>query len=149
MAGTGMLVSGRGRAKDGTVLGIAVKRRGFFRLGTWVALAAAYALVLNAVLATSLLAATPTAPLGNVAVLCVAHPDGPAADPAGDGAAARVVHCCKLCLQGLAAGLPPPVAPDMFARIAIDGPRQFAFVARLEAYARFVLYSPRGPPAGI
>ncbi|MGB3273382.1 MAG: hypothetical protein WBA66_10845 [Xanthobacteraceae bacterium] len=117
------------------------------RYGAWVAWAAAYALVLNAVLASSLLAAVPSATFGDVAVLCVAHPDG--GDSSTDGDVARTVHHCKSCLPGLAAALPPPDAPDLFERIAVAQPGQVAFEARLKAFAPFTLYSSRAPPADI
>lgn len=116
----------------------------FARGAAW---AAAYAFVLNAMLATSLLAATPVVP-GDVVVLCVAHPDGAAADSA-NGAAKRAAGCCKLCLPGLSAALPPPAAPDVFTRTAVAEPQQLAFVARFKAYARLVPYSSRAPPASI
>jgi hypothetical protein len=140
----------RSRVNDEAFSGAAdVRRRGFFRVGVWVAWAAAYALVINAVLATSLLAATPAAAFGDVAVLCIAHPDGVAGNGAADGAVARTVHHCKLCLPGLAAALPPPLASDLFVRVAIAQPQHVAFEARLKTFARLASYSSRAPPAGI
>jgi hypothetical protein len=118
------------------------------RYGAWIAWAAAYALVLNAVLASSLLAATPAAAFGDVAVLCVAHPDG-ADGSTADGAIVRTVHHCKSCLPGLTAALPPSLASDLFVRVAIAQPRHVAFEARFKTFARLASYSSRAPPAGI
>lgn len=122
---------------------------GILRCGAWAAWAAAYALVINAVLASSLLAAMPAAAFGNVAVLCVAHPDSAAGTATDGGTTARAVHHCKLCLPGSTVALPPPAAPEASARIAVAQPQHFAFETRLKAYARFDLYHPRGPPARV
>lgn len=125
-----------------------MRRWGILRFGAWIAWAAAYALVLNAVLAGSLLAASPAAAFGDVAVLCVAHPDA-ADDGAADGTVARTMHHCKLCLPGLAAALPPPAVSGIPARVAVAEPQHRAFEARLKTYARQASYSSRAPPAGI
>lgn len=125
-----------------------MRRWGILRFGAWIAWAAAYALVLNAVLASSLLAATPAAAFGDVAVLCVAHPDA-ADDGAADGRVAHTMHHCKLCLPGLAAALPPPAVGGIPVRVAIAEPQYVAFEARLKTYARLASYSSRAPPADI
>ncbi|RIK99860.1 MAG: hypothetical protein DCC74_00425 [Proteobacteria bacterium] len=104
--------------------------------------------MLNAVLASSLLAATPAAAFGDVAVLCIAHPDATDGG-AADGTVARTVHHCKLCLPGLTAALPPPAAGSIPVRVAVAEPQHLAFEARLKTYARQASYSSRAPPAGI
>lgn len=145
-----LLGNGRGHARDGAVLGtVIVRRGGIYRFGAWAAWVAVYAFVLNAMLATTLLAATPVVDANGLTVLCLSHPDAFDGNAINDGATKRAASHCKLCLPGLTAALPPPAAPDVFARVAIAQPQQFAFEARLKSFARIASYSSRGPPGGI
>lgn len=117
-------------------------------IGVWTVWTAVYAFMLNAFLASFLLAATPTALLADDHSLCLTASH--AADQ-GQGSdtdtAERVTTHCKQCFPGLAAAILPPIAPHAFRRIAITEPREAAFALRLRQFARFTQTSPRGPPA--
>lgn len=126
-----------------------MRRWGIYRFGAWAAWAAVYAFVLNAMLASSLLAATPAFDAAGQTMFCLGISGDVDGNSVSDGGAKRAALHCKSCLPGLGAALPPPDAPDIFSRVALTQPRQFAFEARLAAYSRFDLYNPRAPPAAI
>ena len=117
------------------------------RIGGWSALLAAYAFVLNALLATTLLAATPPAKSLSGFEICVASADIAAAFEHADKATKRAAVHCQICLQHTSpAALPPPAAANGSA----SGRRRAAFDAvRAEtppAERRFSQHPPRGPP---
>ncbi|HWW47156.1 MAG TPA: hypothetical protein VNZ94_04870 [Xanthobacteraceae bacterium] len=116
------------------------------RIGAGAAWAAVYAFVLNAMLATSLLAATPVIDTVGGYVICIANPAQASDLAEKDGAAKRAASHCKSCLPGLAHALPPPNAPDVYERVAVAAPQHFAFQQRLKQFASLSPYRPRGPP---
>ena len=78
------------------------------RIGRWSALLAVYAFVLNALLATTLLAATSASKSLSGFELCSAAGTAPLADH-DDRAVKRAAIHCQLCLQHAAGpALPPP-----------------------------------------
>ena len=119
------------------------------RMGVWSVWAAAYAFVLNAMLASFLLAAVPVSAFAAGHELCITSSTG--AGDAGqtdlDGATTRMAAHCKLCCPGLAAVTLPPAAPATFARVAVAQPQQVAYELRLKQFVRLTQTSPRGPPA--
>lgn len=117
------------------------------RIGRWAVLAAAYAFVLNAMLASFLLAAVPVSAFASDNELCITHVSGDAGQTSIDGATKRLAVHCKLCCPGLAAVIPPPATPTVFARVAVSQPQQVAYELRLKQFFRFSHASPRGPPA--
>ena len=117
------------------------------RIGAWSAWAAVYAFVLNAMLASFLLAAVPVSAFAEGHELCITSSSGETGQVDRDGATTRMAAHCKLCCPGLATAAPPPAAPVVFERIAVAEPRQAAFELRLKQFFRFTQTSPRGPPA--
>lgn len=120
-------------------------------MGVWFAWAAVYAFVLNAMLASFLLAAVPVSAFAAGHELCITSSSTDAAQTDAqidaNGVKSRMAAHCKLCCPGLAAVTPPPSAPVVFARIAVAQPQQVAFERRLKQFSRFTQTSPRGPPA--
>lgn len=109
---------------------------------------AAYALVLNALLATSLLAATPAGKSLSGFELCTAVTDTASEVDHTDSATKRAAIHCQICLQHAApAALPPPVPIALVvpvANVATSTP----VVRELPAVEPHVSsHSPRGPPA--
>jgi hypothetical protein len=79
------------------------------RVGRWSALLAAYAFVLNALLATTLLAATEPAKSLSGYELCTAADNAAAWAEHTDKTTKRAAVHCQICLQHAApAALPPP-----------------------------------------
>ena len=121
--------------------------RGNRRIGRWSALLAVYAFVLNALLATTLLAATPPAKSLSGFELCAVSADAVASLDRTDKATKRAAVHCQLCLQHAApAALPPPpvvavpvpiVRAVTFAAVRADTP---------DLTRPFSSHSPRGPP---
>lgn len=121
--------------------------KGNRQVGRWSALLAAYAFVLNALLATTLLAATSPAKSLSGFELCASSADTASRLDQADKATKRAAIHCQICLQQAApAALPPPAAASLplpiariiaFAAIGADWPA-------LER--RFSNHSPRGPP---
>ena len=115
-------------------------------IGGWSALLAAYAFVLNALLATTLLAATPPAKSLSGFEICAASDDTGAFDHADKTTKRAAIHC-HLCLQSVspaalpaaaAASVPLPVAITIsFGGMAADAP---------PAERRASPHQPRGPP---
>src|SRR5437762_2303067 len=84
--------------------------RGHKKIGRWSALLAAYAFVLNALLATTLLAATPPTKSLSGFELCTSG-DATAAQR-DDKATKRAAIHCQICLQHAApVALLPPIRP--------------------------------------
>lgn len=116
-------------------------------MGVWSVWAAAYAFVLNAMLASFLLAAVPVSAFASGNELCITSSSGNSGQTDVDGATTRVAVHCKLCCPGLAAVTPPPSPPAVFARVAVAQPQQLAYELRLKQFVRLTQTSPRGPPA--
>lgn len=117
------------------------------RIGRWSALLAVYAFVLNALLATTLLAATPAAKSLSGFELCAASDDGARQLDHDDRTTKRAAIHCQLCLQHAApAALPPPSAAPL--PLPVVRPITVAFI-RAEAPYSESGHSPhtaRGPP---
>jgi Protein of unknown function (DUF2946) len=121
--------------------------RGNRRIGRWSALLAVYAFVLNALLATTLLAATPPAKSLSGFELCTAVDDASTAADHADKTTKRAAVHCQICLQHTApAALPPASGASLLLHIA----RTIAVATfRTETpdfKNRFSSRSPRGPP---
>ncbi len=116
-------------------------------MGRWPVLAAAYVFVLNAMLASILLAAAPVSAFASDNELCITRVSGDVGQTDVDGATKRAAVHCKLCCPGLAAVTPAPPAPVVFARVAVSQPQQVAYELRLKQFFRLSQASPRGPPA--
>jgi hypothetical protein len=117
------------------------------RIGRWSALLAAYAFVLNALLATTLLAATPASKSLSGLELCTSSNAAFTQLDRDDKATKRAAVHCQLCLQQAApVALPPP----SLAALPLPVARSIAFAQpRAEAPRRASDYSahaPRGPP---
>jgi hypothetical protein len=121
--------------------------RGNRRIGRWSALLAAYAFVLNALLATTLLAATPAAKSLSGFELCTAAAGAAAQIDHADGSTKRAAIHCQICLQHAApAALSPPSAIAL--PVAVASPIAFAAIAddAPEPERRSSDHPPRGPP---
>jgi hypothetical protein len=121
--------------------------RGNRRIGRWSALLAAYAFVLNALLATTLLAATPPAKSLSGFELCAASADASALLDHTDKTTKRAAVHCQICLQHAApAALPAPSVVALPVPIACA----ITFVAVLsdapDLARPFCNHPPRGPP---
>lgn len=125
-------------------MGRHLQKRAFALVASW---AAAYALVLNVILASALLAAQP---LQSQAVhqFCFASSDAnAAAAPAEPGKAKPAAIQCPLCIGQHISAAPPPTPPSLAIRLAFgivyDPPRVTPFVALTQSRD----HQPRGPPA--
>jgi hypothetical protein len=109
-------------------------------------LAAAYALVLNVVLSSLLLAAiSPTAQAAGFE-LCLTHPDLAASpDDTGKTSGAPAVHC-PVCVGTHAPGAPPASATFLVSRIAIAIAPVAALDDRIVAEAATSDHRARAPP---
>jgi hypothetical protein len=121
-----------------------VSRKRWF--GAVASLAAAYALVLNVVLSSLLLAAiSPTAQAAGFE-LCLTHPDLAASpDDAGKTSGAPAVHC-PICVGTHAPGAPPASATFLVSRIAIAIAPVAALDDRIVATAATSDHRARAPP---
>jgi hypothetical protein len=122
--------------------------RGNRRIGRWSALLAAYAFVLNALLATTLLAATPASKSLSGFELCTSGDTATAQLDHGDKATKRAAVHCHICLQHAApAALVPPSAAAL--PLPVVRTVTVGFI-RTDATARhndrYSSHSPRGPP---
>lgn len=119
------------------------KMRAIALVAIW---AAAYALVLNVIIASTLLAAQSPVQLLAGDQLCLATTDHQAA-PVEPGKAKPTAIHCPLCIGQHVAAAPPPVAPSIAIRLAFgvayDPPRVTPFVALTQSRD----HQPRGPPA--
>jgi hypothetical protein len=121
--------------------------RGNRRIGRWSALLAAYAFVLNALLATTLLAATPPAKFLSGFELCTAADDAATLADHVDEATKRAAIHCQICLQHTAPAVVAP-APGVSMPLPIVRTIDVA-TFRTEAPGfknGFSSHSPRGPP---
>lgn len=117
------------------------------RIGGWSALLAAYAFVLNALLATALLAATPPAKSLSGFEICAASADSPPDLAHADKATKRAAIHCQLCLQSTApAALPPSAAAPIPLPLAVAVSFGIASVDLPPAERRLSQHRPRGPP---
>jgi hypothetical protein len=121
--------------------------RGNRRVGRWSALLAAYAFVLNALLATTLLAATAPAKSLSGFELCTADDAATLADHADKATKRAAVHC-QICLQHAAPAALRPVSSVSFPLPLV----RTIVVAALRAETpdfrnRSSSHSPRGPPS--
>ncbi|WP_322516373.1 DUF2946 family protein [Rhodopseudomonas palustris] len=109
-------------------------------------LAAVYALVLNVILASTLLAAQSPLQLLAGHQFCLASADADAL-PVEPGKAKPAAIHCPLCVGQHVSAAPPPTAPALAIRlafgIAYDPPRVTPFVALTQSRD----HQPRGPPA--
>jgi hypothetical protein len=115
------------------------------RIAVVAALVAAYAVVLNVVLASSLLAGQSMAePLaGHGFCLASAGVDEP---PADFGKTKPTAIHCPLCVAQLVEALPPPVAPSVALRLACGVAYDPLRAAPFEAIEIRRDHQPRGPP---
>ncbi|MBI5130472.1 MAG: hypothetical protein HZA66_13600 [Rhodopseudomonas palustris] len=108
--------------------------------------AAAYALVLNVILASALLAAQPPLQAQAVHQFCLASSEADAGSPVEPGKAKPTAVHCPLCIGKQVNAAPPPVAPSIAIRlafgIAYDPARVTPFVALTQSRD----HQPRGPP---
>jgi hypothetical protein len=121
--------------------------RGNRRIGRWSALLAAYAFVLNALLATTLLAATPPSKSLSGFELCTSGDTASSQLDHDDTATKRAAVHCQICLQHAApAALPPPVVAAL--PLPVARPVAVSFVRTDAPHHRdgYSSHSPRGPP---
>lgn len=120
------------------------------RIGRWTALVAAYAFVLNALLATTLLASVAPAKSLSGLELCISSADigHPQIDQDGqDKATKRAAIHCQICLQLAApAALPPLSTEGLPLPIAADLRDRFVAGETAPAHAVPPNHRPRGPP---
>jgi hypothetical protein len=121
--------------------------RGNRRIGRWSALLAAYAFVLNALLATTLLAATPPSKSLSGFELCTSGGNAVTQLDHDDKATKRAAVHCQICLQHAASAalVPPSVAalPLPVARVLAVGFVRSDTPGHDDTYSS---HSPRGPP---
>lgn len=124
------------------------------RIGRWGAWAAAYALVLNAILTSALAAAIPPDQFATSYELClsgkhwgdtIAQTDeldaGKTVQPDQKGSP---VHC-PMCMPHLSA-VDLPAAPQLAERVAVASPLTFFAHEPILALARIIFHHARGPP---
>jgi len=124
-------------------LGDCSRKRAIAAAAAWVA---AYALVLNVILASALLASQSPVQLLTGHEFCLAVADSGAATDDGQPAKAVPIRC-PLCLGQHVSVTPPPLSPALAVRIAFgiryEPPRPAPFVAIQPSSD----HQPRGPPA--
>jgi hypothetical protein len=107
---------------------------------------AAYALVLNVILSSALLASLSPTALVAAHELCVNGGDAAAAQgDAGKTGKQAAVHC-PLCVSNHASGALPPVVAPLLSRVAVAISHQPAFDAAIVAFDPARDHQPRGPP---
>lgn len=121
------------------------------RIGRWGAWAAAYALILNAILTSTLAAAIPPDQFATSYELCLSGKHwadqadeletGKAAQPDQKGSP---IHC-PMCMPHLSA-VHLPVAPQLAERVAVANPLSFPAHEPFLALARIIFHHARGPP---
>ncbi|OQW53790.1 MAG: hypothetical protein A4S14_15640 [Proteobacteria bacterium SG_bin9] len=122
------------------------------RIGRWGAWAAAYALILNAILTSALAAAIPPDQFATSYELCLSGKHfTDKADQADDiGFATQKdqkgspVHC-PMCMPHLSA-VDLPVEPQLAIRVAVASPLSFPAHEPFLALARIIFHHARGPP---
>jgi hypothetical protein len=118
------------------------------RIGRWSALLAAYAFVLNALLATTLLAATPASKSLSGFELCASSNAAITQLDHDDKATKRAAVHCQLCLQQAAPVAMPAPSPTTALPLPVARSIVFA-LSRAKPVDRASDYSPhapRGPP---
>lgn len=109
---------------------------------------AAYAFVLNTMLASLLLSTMPLQASTDPVMICASMQDASSTDQ-GDGAKIAwqqaAAHCKQCCANHAGSAVPPAVTAS-FARTAVSAPQHTAFARELKRYARFTQHPPRGPP---
>ncbi|QDL96690.1 DUF2946 domain-containing protein [Rhodopseudomonas palustris] len=119
------------------------RRRARALVAAWVA---AYALVLNVMLASALLAGQSPVQLLTGHAFCFAVTDADTARGDAGQPAKAVPIRCPLCLGNHVVATPPPLSPGLAIRIAFsirfEVPRSASFVALQPSLD----YQPRGPP---
>jgi hypothetical protein len=122
--------------------------RGNRRIGRWSALLAAYAFVLNALLATTLLAATPPAKSLSGFELCTAADDAATAADHADKTTKRAAVHCQICLQHTAPAALPPASGVSLPLPIVRTIVVATFRTETPDFkTRFSSRSPRGPPS--
>ncbi|MBH5388580.1 DUF2946 family protein [Bradyrhizobium diversitatis] len=123
--------------------GFAFKRR----IGWGTAFIAAYALVLNLILSSILVASiSPLAAAAAAHELCVSSGNADAARTDADKHGGKTTAHCPLCVgHYVAGGLPPPAA-GLAERIALRAEPVLSFRKRIFARARSFAHLTRGPP---
>jgi hypothetical protein len=115
-------------------------------IGIWAAWPAAIALLLNALLTSTLLAAVPSLdPFGQALICHASGLDSPAAGDSNDAIKPSAAHC-KLCVPAIAAAPPPLPLDAAFHRVAISERRAPPFEALLKTSPPTAQYESRGPP---
>jgi hypothetical protein len=121
--------------------------RGNRRIGRWSALLAAYAFALNALLATTLLAATaPSKSLSGVE-LCTSGDTATSPLDHDDKATKRAAVHCQICLQhAVPAALAPPSVAALPLPVARLAAVSFVRTDAPHHHDGYSSHSPRGPP---
>jgi hypothetical protein len=118
-------------------------------IGVWAAWPAAFALLLNALLTSTLLAAVP--PLDPFGQAQICHASGLDTSPAGDSSDAikpSAAHC-KLCVPAIAAAPPPLPLDGAFHRVAVAERRDPPSEILPKTSPPTANYESRGPPRRI
>jgi hypothetical protein len=116
------------------------------RIGTAAAFAAAYALVLNVILSSVLLASLSPTAFAAAHEICINGGDAAAAqDDAGKTGKSATVRC-PLCVGNHASGALPPAVPALVSRVAVAVSPQPVFDAAFVACDPAHDHQPRGPP---
>jgi hypothetical protein len=115
-------------------------------VGAVASFVAAYALALNVVLSSMLLAAVSPAAAAAGFEICANNPDLAAAhDDAGKSTGKAVVHC-PICVGNHAAGVLPPTGPSFAVRIAVTSPPAFTPGGSVATRAATSSHQARAPP---
>lgn len=124
------------------------------RIGRWGAWAAAYALILNAILTSALAAAIPPDQFATSYELCLSgkHWSDTTGQPGELDAGKAVqpdqkgspIHC-PMCMPHLSA-VHLPVAPQLAERVAVASPLTFSAHEPFLTLARVIFHHARGPP---
>ncbi|WP_433996248.1 DUF2946 family protein [Bradyrhizobium jicamae] len=121
---------------------VAFKRR----IGWGAAFVGAYALVLNLVLSSLLVASVSPAFAADEHVLCVSNgSDRAAQNETGKGRQNSVVHC-PVCVGHHVSGALPPSQPTLACGSHVRSPSAIPFEARFVAPLRTYDHQSRGPP---
>lgn len=124
------------------------------RLGSWGAWAAAYALILNAILTSALAAAIPPDQYATAFELClssrlltgkIASTAKETADNAIKGSQKGAPIHCPVCASHYTS-VDVPEAPALAERVAVANPLSFPAHEPVLALARIVFHHARGPP---
>ncbi|WP_456710583.1 DUF2946 family protein [Bradyrhizobium sp. USDA 4452] len=116
-------------------------------MGSAAAFVAAYALVLNVILSSLLVAGISPVAAAADRILCINSTDAdPAHDDAGKSGRSGAIHC-PLCVGHHVTGALPPPAFAFSARLPVVVTTIRAFEARFVARFRSYDHQSRGPPA--